>query len=165
MKKIIYTGLICFLCTTVFAQKFDLPNAITLQTADDYKTYEKDILSAIAWAQNTPLTEQQVKRKEINAFLLQWMTGSPTVTIAISQDIVPFMNEPECLMAFMGGWTKYSLTNNYSKDNTACAIYAINHVIEFYKKNRKELGKISSIEKFIKKNDKGKLDSYITSKL
>jgi len=43
------------------------------------------------------------------------------------------------------------------KDKTENALAAIKYTINFYEKNKKELGKISTIEKFIKKKNKPKL--------
>lgn len=165
MTKIIYTLLVSFISINLYAQEFEIPENVKLENQEDYKKYEQDILNAINWTQETPLREQESKRKEINAFLIKWMSGSPTVSIELSQDLVPFMDSAECLMSFMNGWTKYSLENNYSKDKVECAFAATNHTINFYKKNKKELGRISSIEKLIKKKKKERLKSYLISML
>lgn len=51
------------------------------------------------------------KRKQINTFLMQWMSGSPTLTIVVVPGIVP-SGCSNCLMSFLSGWIKYSLENN-----------------------------------------------------
>lgn len=159
--------LLWFLCLSVgiTAQEFQIPANVTFDSEADYAKYEQDVLKAIEWSISTPVSEQQTKRKAVNAFLMQWMTGSPTVTLEISQAIVPYMDCPDCLMAFLNGWTKYSLENDYSKDRLASVMAGTNHTIDFYERNKKDLGRNNEIEKLIRKKKKGELESYIKSVL
>jgi hypothetical protein len=101
----------------------------------------------------------------VNAYLMQWMTGTPTVSIEVSQAVAPFMACADCLMAFLAGWTKYRLENDYSKDRLAGTMAGITHTIAFYESNKKALGRKAEIEKLIKKNKKGELEGYIKSVL
>lgn len=64
----------------------------------------------------------------------------------------------------MSGWTKYSLENDYSKNKIECAVAGAENAIEFYEKNKSELGKISDMEKLKKQQKKGNLKKYIESK-
>lgn len=155
--------LLLFVTATVTAQEVEIPNNVKLEKAEDYKENEQLVLKSIAWMQNTPLDENPLKRKQVNAFLLKWMTGSPTVSIELVSGIVP-VECGDCLLTFMYGWTKYSLENNYAKDKIDCAVAGAEHTIEFYKKNKDALGKQSDIEKLIKRKKKGKLRKYIKSK-
>ena len=75
-------------CTLLFslafqAQDFKVPKKIKLDKAEDYAEYEDEVLRAIEWLKNTPLTEQKAKRKKVNAFLLRWMTGTPDISITV----------------------------------------------------------------------------------
>ena len=64
----------------------------------------------------------------------------------------------------MSGWTKYALTTkNYNKLDANLA--GTESVINFYSKNKTLLGKNKDIEKFIKLKGKGKIKSYIKSKI
>ena len=94
---------------------------------------------------------------------MKWMSGSPTVSIELVSGIVP-LDCADCLMSFMSGWTKYSLENDYSKNKVECAVAGAENAIEFYEKNKSELGKNSDMEKLIKQKKKGKLKKYIESK-
>ncbi len=165
MKNLLLIAFLSAFCLSLNAQEFEIPDTIALNNEADYKKHETNVLNAINWVQATPIGEQKNKRKEVNAFLFKWMSGSPNVTIELSQDLVPFMDCSDCLVSFMNGWTKFSLENNYSKNKLDCALAATNHTIEFYTKNKNELGKIDSIEKLSKRKSKGKLKAYIKSKL
>src|SRR5690606_35902015 len=147
------------------AQEFNVPANVSYESEADYFNQEQQVLSAIDWLMTTPVSEQQAKRKSVNAYLMQWMTGSPNVTIEISQAVVPFMECADCLMAFLAGWTKYSLENEYSKDRFASAMAGINQTIVFYESNKKALSRNAELEKLIKKQKKGELESHIQSVL
>lgn len=157
--------LICLLFVSIpfTAQELEIPNDLSLVTADDYKKTESLVLKATEWLAQTPVGEHPNTRIAVNGFLMKWMSGSPTVTIALVEGIVP-LDCADCLMVFMSGWTKYSLEHNYSKDNTACAVAGAEHAIRFYEKNKAALGKNADMEKLIKLQKKGKLESYIASK-
>ena len=148
----------------VFSNESNNEN-IQLKTKEDYAKYEQDVINGYNWLVKTPVGENRQRRKEISAFLMKWMTGSPNVSLELSEKIVTYMDCGECLMIFMSGWTNYALTtkdfNNKLKGNLA----GTKSVIEFYKKNKKSLGKNKAIEKFIKLDNKNELEDYIKSKI
>ncbi|WP_445749235.1 hypothetical protein [Polaribacter sp.] len=163
MNKIKLLICLLFISTSLLAQEVEIPRDLKLKSAEDYKNTEPLVLNSIDWLLITPISENQVKRKEVNAFLMKWITGSPTVSIEIVSGIVP-IDCSDCLMSFLSGWTKYSLENNYSKNKVECAIGGAEYAIAFYLKNKSELGKISDMEKLIKQQKKGNLKKYIESK-
>jgi len=148
----------------LFSNKSNYEN-IQLITKEDFAKHEQDVINGYNWLMRTPVGKNPQKRKEISAFLMKWMTGSPNVSLELSEKIVTYMDCGECLMIFMSGWTNYALTtkdfNNKFKGNLA----GTKSVIEFYKKNKKTLGKNKAIEKFIKLDNKNKLEDYIKSKI
>ena len=163
MNKIKMLICLLFVSTSLLAQDVEIPSDLKLENAEDYKETEQLVLNSTEWLWKTPISENQNKRKEINAFLMKWMSGSPTVSIELVSGIVP-LDCADCLMSFMSGWTKYSLENDYSKDKVECAVAGAENAIEFYKKNKSELGKNSDMEKLMKQQKKGKLKKYIKSK-
>lgn len=163
MNKIKMLICLLFVSTSLLAQDIEIPNDLKLENAEDYQKTEDLVLKCTEWILNTPITENPNKRKEINAFLIKWMSGSPTVSIVLVTGIVPF-DCAECLMLFMSGWTKYSLENGYSKNDVECAVAGAENAIEFYIRNKKHLKKNSDMEKLIKQQKKGKLKKYIESK-
>ena len=153
--------LFLFVSTAVTAQEVTIPENVQLKVAEDYKKTEKLVLESIAYLHNSPVSENQVKRLELTAFILKWAGGSPTVTIDLVDGISPLKNE-DCLIIFIGGWIKHSLENN-SKDKVDCAVAAVEYTIEFYEKNVDAIGKQSEMKKLIKRQKKGKLREYIAS--
>lgn len=136
-----------------------------LKTKEDYAKYEQDVINGYNWLMKTPIDLEPTKRKELNAFLMQWMTGSPNVSIELSQKIVTYMDCGECLMMFMGGWTKYALESKDFKNKVKGNLAGTESVIKFYLLNKKSLGKNTAIEKFIKLKEENKLEEYIKSNI
>lgn len=136
-----------------------------LKNKEDYALYEEDIVKMTNWLINTPLSEESELRRQINAFIVEWVTGSPKVSVELSEKTVPYLKCSECLALFMGSWSKYCIeTNDYENAPEAC-LAATRDVITFYTKNKKELGKNKEIEKLIVLQEKGELKAYVEESL
>jgi hypothetical protein len=154
-------SLFVFVSTATTAQEVTIPENVQLKVAEDYKKTEKLVLESIDYLYNSPVSENEVKRIKLTAFVLEWAGGSPTVTIDITEGISPLKSE-DCLLMFIGGWIKHSLENN-SKDKVDCAVAAVEYTIKFYEKNVDAIGKQSEMKKLIKRQKKGNLREYIAS--
>lgn len=136
-----------------------------LKTKEDFAKYEQDVLDGFNWLIETPLGLEPTKRKELNTFLLEWMSGSPYVSIELSEKIVTYLDCGECLMIFMGGWTKYALETRDFKNKNKGNLAGTESVIKFYLSNKETLGENKAIEKYIKLKEENKLEEYIKSNL
>ncbi|AOR29275.1 hypothetical protein FORMB_22570 [Formosa sp. Hel1_33_131] len=137
---------------------------ITLVTKEDYAKYEQKVIRDYNWLFETPIDVNPEKRKETNAFLMQWMSGSPNVSIELSEKITPYLDCSECLMIFMAGWSKYTLeTKKFNKFKAN--LTGTESVIEFYLFNKSKIGENKKIEKFVKLKKAGRLEKYIRSKI
>lgn len=166
MKRVIGILMLTILALNVFSQEFEVPTNYVFSNQDDYSKYEGDILKAIHWLTNTPIQTQPEKRKEVNAFVMVWLTGCPNVSVEIRTEIVNFMDpNPELLMIFMCGWTQYSLETKEYKNKIMGNQKGIEAVMDFYTKNRGNMKKDKNVEKYIKMKDKGTLEDYIRKNL
>lgn len=144
---------------TVFVEQVDTTEQ---HISAAYMQLEPQVLADIDWLNYYPLGEQQKLRDEKNTFVLMWMTGSPNISIQLDERVVTFMGgEPWLLMAYMTGWTKYSLEHNYSNDSIDCATAAITNVVKFYERNSKSLDKNREVEKYAKMVKADSLKEYI----
>lgn len=165
MKKTLLTLFISALSLGVYAQHFEVPADYKLIAKEDYAPYEQDVVNCVDWITNTPLNMEADKRKDANAFLLKWVSGSPTVHIEIKEEVVTFLgSSPELLMVYLGGWTRYSLQSKDFDNKVEGSLAGIESVIDFYSKNKAFLPKDKNIEKYIKMKEKGKLREYIEKK-
>jgi hypothetical protein len=163
MKKLFSILMFTILTFNLVAQEFEVPKNYVLKQKEDFSKYEGDVLKGIDWLLQTPINTQTEKRKEINTFIIAWLTGSPDVSIEIKTEIVSFMKpNADLLIVFMCGWTKYSLETKDYKNKIKGNLSGIEAVIEFYVKNKENLKKDKNVEKYIKLKEEGKLEDYIS---
>ncbi len=147
------------------AQNLDIPKDYSLKVAADYTRYEKDIINTAKWLVATPLDEQNDKRKEASAFILNWVNGSPTVDVELNVNIFDMdKKNPGMLIVFMAGCARYVLENNYSKDMRAKHRAALRGMIAVYKSG-KGITKDKKMEKLVKADEDGNLDEWIEKNL
>ncbi len=133
-------------------------------TKEEFIASEKKVLATIGWLETTPFSTEEDKRTKQNALLIAWLTNSPTVTIEINADVLTFTKKhSELLMTFMGGWTRYCLQNNYSKDAIQGSLAGIRSVIKVYK--NQSLKKDKEVEKLIELEGKGELENWVREKM
>jgi len=165
MKNYLILILLSILSLNVFSQNFQVPKDYKLESKDDYAKYEGQVIACIDWLLATPISQEPEKRQEVNSFLVKWLSGSPDVNVDIQQEIVTFVDSPECLLIFMGGWAKYAIENQDFASKRNGNIAGIESVIEFYGKNKDIIGKNKNIEKYVKLKEKGELISFIQSRI
>ena len=82
------------------------------------------------------------RRKQAQRFLLTWASGSPRVSIGLQ----PYVGElygkqTDLLMAFMGGWTRYSLQHPGQTDALTLNAEGVQAMLKLY-----ALGGMGTIE-------------------
>lgn len=161
LNRIIPFVILFILAVPLSAQNFQVPKDVVYKTADDYKKYEKDIIEAAKWLVKTPLNEHQEKRQRVSLFVLNWVNGSPTVSVELFPAIMDFEKKnPGMLIIFMANWSSYVLSNNYSTDQNEAKKAALMACIEVYKSG-KGIKKDKKMLKLIKAVDAGKIDDWI----
>jgi hypothetical protein len=165
MKKLILLTLFALGAATVHAQTFEVPQNVKFEKAADYARYEKEVIQAVNWLASNAPDNESAKRKEVSAFLLMYLTGTPDVSIEINAEIITFMeSSPDMLMLFMGGWAKHTLENN-DKDIVNGNLAGLKAVTSYYTNFSSELKKDKNIEKFVKMESKGKLKDFVEKKV
>lgn len=133
-------------------------------TKEEFVATEKKVIATIEWLEATPFDKEEDKRAIQKSLLVAWITNSPTVTLEINADILTFTKKnPDLLLTFMGGWTKFSLQNNYSNDNLQGSLAGVKCAIKVYKNLL--LKKDKEMEKLIELDNKGELENWIKEKI
>ncbi len=159
-------GLLAVLCTAVFsvsamAQEFELPDNITLSSKEDYARYEQDIIKAARWLEATPAGKEENKRQGVNLFVMQWITGSPTVTINLRPVVLKISDKsPQLNMMFMAAYARWCLENNNSKDELKAYTAAIKSILNLYNLGG-EVKKNKTIQKALDADKEGKLEDWV----
>ncbi|MFT5779539.1 MAG: tetratricopeptide (TPR) repeat protein [Crocinitomicaceae bacterium] len=146
----------------LFTEEEDEKEEIQLKTDEDY---EQDVIDGYNWLMETPIGTEPAMRKEISAFIVTWLTSSPNVTVELSDKIVTYMDCGDCLIMFMGGWTKYALESKEYDNKVKGNLAGTEDVIKFYLLNKDAIGKNKAIEKLIELQKKNELESFIKSNI
>ncbi|HLP11515.1 MAG TPA: hypothetical protein VK177_06240 [Flavobacteriales bacterium] len=154
---------VCLQLNVVAQDTWDL--ATLPKTDEDFKKSEQKFLTLLKWIEDTPMDKETDKRTQVYAYLTAWEINSPTVTISVNSTFIDFHKKNSALLIyFMGGWSRYCLENNYSKDlvksNLAglrCALGVYNKGIGF--KQDKFMDKIKKME------DAGELEAWVTEEV
>jgi hypothetical protein len=165
ITKLLIIGFLIISAKNSYGQTFEVPRQYSFKTAEDYAPYEKHIIEATKWLIATPLNEQAEKRKDVSAFVLKWVIGSPTVSVEINPIVMDFEKKnPGMLVLFMACCSKYVLENNYSKDISAKNKAALHDMISVYKKGI-GINKDKKMDKLIKSDEEGKLDEWLAENM
>lgn len=159
MKQLIFACLL-FLSTAAAAQNAPAVPALPA-TKEAFISSEKDFLTVVKWLETTPLGTDAGNRKLLNAWTMAWLTNSPTVTVSVRASILKlFDKNPELMMVYMGGYARYCLENNYSKDELKSNVAGIKAAITCYNLGG-DVKKEKALLKVIEKDSEGKLEEWV----
>ena len=159
MKKLFVIALCMLLSQMTWAQKFSVPEIPGEIEKSEYVNYEKDFIRCMDWLESHAPSASQ--RKEVNSFVLWWLSGTPDVHIEMSTDVVNFQNG-DLIILYIGGWAKYSI-NNPDATYADGSMAGIETVINYYLKHKDSIGKDKGVEELIKLKNKGTLRQHVES--
>lgn len=147
---------------TTNAQDFDPPEEYQLVKKEDYAPYEKDVIAAAKWLQETPVKTDRYKRKIVSKFVFEWVNGSPSVFCGIAPIIFDFEKKNEgLLILYMSAVARYVLENNYSTDVKSKYLFAIHTLIDFYTRNEKNMKKDKKMARLLDAKANGTLNLWM----
>lgn len=148
-------------CGVSFSQDFVVP-AYSLENKDDYAKYEQDIVKAANWLETTQIGKEENKRLEVNAFMMRWLTGTPPVSMTLQPYVARLTEDnPQLLMMFMAGYTRWCLENNYSKDEIKANTAGVKSMINLLHLGG-EIKKNKTLQKAIEADRAGKLEEWVS---
>lgn len=163
-KLLLSTIVLLTLLDGIHAQDFEVPKKYKFKIEEDYRQEEPNIYKAVDWMVNTPIGTDLDKREKANRYILKWLEGTPTFTLTVTQEALPYMKDcAPCLIIYMGGWAQNAIKNPTTSDNVSGSTNGTLQVIKFYELNQEILGKVKSIDKLVKMREKGKLEGHIKS--
>lgn len=147
------------------AQTWEVPDA-RLEEPDDYAQYNNDVLACIDYLEQVPTREGLEKYEQAMGFLMTWLTGAPHVTIEVNEKVLPFLKVKEnsiYLVYFLGGWTRYALTDRAGgSDRLQANLAGLRSVVLMHGKLG---GKDKEILKLAKMDQGGKLEAWVKKQI
>ncbi|MDO7846365.1 hypothetical protein Q5H92_08360 [Hymenobacter sp. M29] len=164
MKKLLLAFLLGGLPALASAQTFDVPAQYTLSKPDDFARYEPQVISTINWLEATPVNQDVSRRKQAQRFLLEWASGSPKVSIGIEPYLGDlYGKQTDLLMAFMGGWTRYSLQHPNDTNTLTLNAEGVQAMLKLYALGG--LGTIKPLENVRDLAAAGELNTWLKGKI
>lgn len=165
IKKKVFILCLAFGLTSILTAKaqtkFEVPENVKLTEKDDYTKYESKVIEAAKWLEETDLNKETDKRQYVNAFVLQWVSGSPTVSIDINEKLGQIYGKNvELLGLYLASYTRHFLENKTTATKFSATKAALLSIMTVYKKGIK-ITKNKEMDKLIKSTDENKLDDYI----
>ena len=154
------TGLILLLSTSVIAQDYQPPTNLP-ETKEEFVASEKNFITAAKWLESTKLTKDDVTRTKTNAWVIVWVTNSPTVTVTVYGGVLkPFDKNPDLLSVFMANYARYVIENNYDKDEFKGNLAGIKSVISCANLGG-DIKKDKNLTKLLEADKEGKLEDWL----
>lgn len=154
MKKMIILFSVLILAVSISAQE-------TAPPVDDAQ-----VLSNIEWLNSTPMKNNETEWLQHGLVLIKWAGETDKVTLSLDNAICDYFNlDSSLFIAYVAGWAKYSLQNNYSNDAVKCTTAGITNSVAHYKKNKKIIGKSETLDNYADMIKKGALEGYIANSL
>ncbi|MBP5400794.1 MAG: hypothetical protein J6Y35_04110 [Bacteroidales bacterium] len=161
MKRFFVIALCLLFAQAAWAQKFSVPAIPNEIEKSEYVKYEKDFIRCMDWLESHSPSAAQ--RKDVNSFVLWWLSGTPDVHIEVNTDVANF-NNGDLLLLYIGGWAKHSINNPDASDVDG-SMAGYETVIDYYLKYKDSLGKIKGVEDMIKMKNKGTLRQHVESSM
>lgn len=163
LLKITLISLFLGLAASVSAQQTKLLSKPS-ETPEDYKANEPNVIATVDWIENTPINENEELHKMQYGLLIQWISGSPTVTLSLQAYVMDYTKKNSDLLAiFMGGWTRYALQNEYTTDALQCNLAGVQSMIKVYKTGK--LKKDKKMDELVKLEADGKLEAWLKDQI
>ena len=143
-------------------KKFEVPENYELNTAADYAKYENAIISAAKWLEDTDLDKEIDKRQKVNAFVLKWIAGSPSVTIELSESIGKLCSKNEELSVYTFLPIPEACLKQKDEHKISRHQGSLQAIIKVYKKGI-AITKNKDMDKLVKMSDDNKIDEFIRS--
>ena len=155
-----FAATFCFTKQSFCQTKFEVPTDVEFKTQEDYAKYEPQIIDAAKWLEETDLNKETSKRKDANAFVLMWLTGTSVVSINIDEALMKLYGKNTDLLGiYLASYSRHILENKKAATKFTATKAAITSMINVYKKGI-SIKKSKEMENVIKLDD-GQLDNYI----
>lgn len=143
----------------------EIPKEYQWDTPQEYAVDEASVTEVLKWLCSEPLGLNIQKRSLANAYVMEWITGSPSIRLEVNSEVFPFLEEhPELLFSLIQGMAFYSLGHPDEKDAVKLHAEGL-ETVAHHAELSEELSKDGDLKKLIKANRKRQLKVYYQESL
>jgi hypothetical protein len=171
MKNLVLLITSCVIALAATAQNGpNIPKDYSLKKAEDYAPLKQNVIDCIKWMRGNHPDIQSSERKQAAAFVLQWVTGSPDVSVQLGTkfftDVSGEKKNPygaDLAIMFMFGKTLYLIEHPDDKDEANAEYAGVKDMITLYEVilKRNADNKSKMMEKYVKLEKDGKLKDTV----
>jgi hypothetical protein len=139
----------------------EIPEKYVWEKPQDYKRDSVFVSECLSWLCQAPLYNNLECRSRVNIFVMEWLAGTPHMTIDVDSKALPFTDEnPELLYTFIHGMALYKMKNKSCEDVHEMRIHGLKTVCNLIEKEE-EMKRSKSVKQLMRmsKSDK-KLNNY-----
>lgn len=139
----------------------ELPEYYEWNTASDYQASHDLVKKTLKWLCNTPLGEDILKRSQANAFVMEWLAGTPEFTVNIDTQYLPFLEEhPDLLYPFIHAVSYYKM--DHPEETKELKLYLRGYkTIANLASQSKEYSKSPALRPLLKASKKNTIEDYV----
>ncbi|MFI5153296.1 MAG: hypothetical protein ACHQET_08195 [Chitinophagales bacterium] len=142
---------------------FVLPQKIQLNNKEDYAKYEKVVINAAIWLEQTDLDKDVEKRRTIDAFIIKWVSGTPAFTLNLDEPLsVLTEKNPELLALYIASYSRNILENKNSPSSFSATKAALKSIAFVYKKGI-DVARNKQLEKLTKFTAESQWNDFIVT--
>lgn len=146
---------------TVAQSSFALPQKIQLKEKEDYAKYEKVVIEAAIWLEQTDLDKDVEKRRDIDVFIIKWVSGTPAFTLNLDEPISVLTNKnPELLALYIASYSRNILENKSSASNFNATKAALKSISRVYRKGI-DVSRNKQLEKLTKFTTESQWNDFV----
>lgn len=133
-------------------------------SAEELEAMEPLVINACDLLLSTSPTENEDERKRAAGNTIKWVSETSTMTLAITEELVPFVGDADLLTTFIAAFAKTGIEGGPKLSQLDHYRIALRSVADYYKAYSKDIAKNEAAEKFAKMSDK-QLKSYVKKNL
>lgn len=140
-----------------------LPSNYQWESEKDYEKDEDLVKKTLRWLCATPLALDVEERSLANAFVLEWIAGSPEILVEVKTELLPFYQDhPDLLYTFIHAVALFKMERPGIKDEPTLYKEGFDVIAELAVQS-KELSHSHSLRPLIKAYKKSKMKEYVKS--
>lgn len=142
-------------------RKPEISDTIQWRTAAEYERDRELVIKCLRWLCTAPMGQDVIYRSEANAFVLRWLSGSPSVIIDIDETIFDFTEEnDEMLFSVIHAMALTTMTKKKELDKEKLAVETLKIVCELVESSEKYSAD-KKLKTALKAYRRDKLEEYV----
>ncbi len=138
-----------------------LPETYSRNTTEDFRKDQELVEKCLVWLCKTPINEDVAFRSEVNYFVMEWLAGSPQITIDVKTKYAPFVNDyPELMFSLIHGMALYALRHKAPYDEEKIHLKGLETVCDMIETSE-TLYEQKELRRALKAKKRNKLKAYI----